>query len=205
LLVAPVVEKSAEIKRVYLPPGEWLLFNGGTKYKGGQWIDFPVTLEAIPLFVRSGSIIPMMPVMQYIHQQKNYPIILKVFPKNSGKISFELYEDDGISNDYKKDVASKRKITCESSKDQITLTVDPDKQSRYKPEQRNFLIDIPVSAKPSAVLVDGKKIKPVNTGKLMESLSEQFISTLWCYDKEKQKMVIRMPDTLAKVTAEIKY
>jgi alpha-glucosidase len=128
-----------------------------------------------------------------------------VFPKNSGKISFELYEDDGISNDYKKDVASKRNITCESSKGQITLTVDSDKQSSYKPEQRNFLIDIPVSAKPSAVLVDGKKIKPVNTGKLMESLSEQFISTLWCYDKEKQKMVIRMPDTLAKVTAEIKY
>jgi alpha-glucosidase len=205
LLVAPVVEKSAEVKKVYLPQGDWILLHGGTKYKGGQWIDFPVTLETIPLFVRSGSIIPMMPVMQYIHQQKSYPIIFKVFPKNSGKMSFDLYEDDGISNDYKNGVASNRKITCESSKDQITVTIDKDKQSTYRPEHRNFLIEIPVSEKPSAVLIDGEKIKPVNTGKLQESISEEFISILWSFDKEKQKIVIRMPDTMVKMTAQVKY
>jgi alpha-glucosidase len=205
LLVAPVVEKNAEVKRLYLPQGDWIVFEAGTKYKGGQWIDFPVNLETIPLFVRSGSIIPMMPVMQYIHQQKNYPIILKVFPKNSGKISFELYEDDGISNDYKKDVASKRNITCESSKGQITLTVDSDKQSSYKPEQRNFLVEIPLSEKPSAVLINGQKTKTSRSEKLLESLSEQFISSLVSYDKEKHMVLIRMPDTLTRVTVEIKH
>src|SRR5690606_13765004 len=51
LLVAPVVEKGASTKRVYLPEGEWILFeNGATRYKGGGWIELPVRLETIPLF-----------------------------------------------------------------------------------------------------------------------------------------------------------
>ena len=101
LLVAPVVEEGAHAKRVYLPKGEWILFdNPNTRFNGGRWIDLPLTLETIPLFMKAGSIIPMMPVMQYIHERDNYTIILRVFPKQNSVATFTLCEDDGTTNDY---------------------------------------------------------------------------------------------------------
>ncbi|HYG19392.1 MAG TPA: glycoside hydrolase family 31 protein, partial [Ohtaekwangia sp.] len=160
LLVAPVVEKGAESKRVYLPEGEWISFGDTkTKYKGGQWIDFPVTLETIPLFVKAGSIIPTMPVMQYIGQDKNYPIILKVFPRNTGRSSFVLYEDDGTTNDYKKDIFGTTEMVCESGKAQIMLRITRKNVNGYKGHSRNFLIEVPATEKPDRVAMNGEKIK----------------------------------------------
>lgn len=204
LLVAPVVERGAEVKRIYLPEGEWMLFGDRfSSYKGDQWIDFPVTLETIPLFVKSGSIIPMMPVMQYIHQDKNYPIILKVFPKNSGIATFQLYEDDGTSNDYKEDISSRTDIACASSKERITLTIDTFEMNGYKGDSRNFVIEIPADRKPGGVVINGEKIKPGKLQKLTASLNNEFNFMAWSYDPAAQKIILRIPNTLKKLRVEI--
>src|SRR5690606_19666817 len=69
LLVAPVVKQGVSSRKVYLPAGGWIDFNNGkTLYEGSQWISYPAPLNTIPLFVKKGSIIPMMPVMNYIHE-----------------------------------------------------------------------------------------------------------------------------------------
>ncbi|HKJ42126.1 MAG TPA: glycoside hydrolase family 31 protein, partial [Sunxiuqinia sp.] len=79
LLVAPVMEEGAANKKVYFPEGEWLDFNHPqTVYQGGQWIDYPVDFETVPIFVKKGAIVPMMPVEQFIGQHSNYPLILQV-------------------------------------------------------------------------------------------------------------------------------
>ena len=204
LLVAPVVERGAQLKKVYLPEGEWISFNDGTsRFRGGQWIDFPVTLETIPLFVKSGSIIPTMPVMQYIHQNKNYPITLKVFPKNTGKATFSLYEDDGTSNDYKKDVFSRADIVCESAKEQITFTIDTQDRNGYKSDSRNFVIEIPFDHKPDRVLIDGEKIKAGKSQKLTTALDTSFGLTMWTYNPAAKKVTLRIPNTITKIRVEI--
>ena len=60
LLVANVVEKGAKTRKVYLPDGEVFYdFYTRARYEGGQTIEFPVDLSSIPLFVRSGAIVPM--------------------------------------------------------------------------------------------------------------------------------------------------
>ncbi|WP_347561885.1 hypothetical protein [Clostridium sp. E02] len=60
LLVANVVEKGAKTRTVYLPEGDVFYdFYTREAYEGGQTIEIPVTLESIPLFVRSGCILPM--------------------------------------------------------------------------------------------------------------------------------------------------
>lgn len=51
LLVAPVLEKGAKVKRVYLPQGEWQGFDG-KRYQGAGWMELPVTLRDIPTFRR---------------------------------------------------------------------------------------------------------------------------------------------------------
>lgn len=55
LLIAPVLEKDAKSRIVYLPFGaEWTDALTGSKYKGGQTINYKVSIENIPVFTRNG-------------------------------------------------------------------------------------------------------------------------------------------------------
>lgn len=96
LLVAPVVKKGARTKNVYLPEGTWIDYNNKqTVYTGEQWTTVEAPLSCIPMFVKQGSIIPTMPVMNYTHEKPVYPLIFEVFPAPKGEeASFTLYEDE---------------------------------------------------------------------------------------------------------------
>ena len=65
LLVAPVVEKGAISRRVYLPRGTWFDFWTEERVEGGRDIERPVDLETMPLYVRAGAVIPLDPIRQY--------------------------------------------------------------------------------------------------------------------------------------------
>lgn len=100
LLVAPVVEKSATTRRVYLPPASWFDFWSGERIEGGREIERPVDLETLPLYIRAGSILPMGPVKQFVDEKVDGPLIVSLYP--GADASFLLYEDDGISFNYRK-------------------------------------------------------------------------------------------------------
>ena len=56
ILVAPVYERGARIRRVYLPKGvRWIDAWTDKVYDGGQWIERETPLEIIPLYLREGS------------------------------------------------------------------------------------------------------------------------------------------------------
>jgi alpha-glucosidase (family GH31 glycosyl hydrolase) len=77
LLVAPVIEKGASSRRLYLPPGEWVDFwqavsydegsgsfersGAATPLTGGRVIEVDAPLDRIPLFVRAGACLPLLP------------------------------------------------------------------------------------------------------------------------------------------------
>jgi alpha-D-xyloside xylohydrolase len=55
ILVAPVLEPKAISRKIYLPEGsKWVDALTGKTYKGGQTIDYKVSIENIPLFTRNG-------------------------------------------------------------------------------------------------------------------------------------------------------
>lgn len=99
LLVAPVVEKGAKSRRVYLPAGTWYDWWTGEKHEGKRWIDRSVDLATLPLFARAGSIIPLDPIRQFTAQAATEPTTLRVFPGANG--NFTLYDDDGQSLGYR--------------------------------------------------------------------------------------------------------
>jgi alpha-D-xyloside xylohydrolase len=102
LLVAPVVEKGARARKVYLPAGtSWFDFFGGRRFAGGQTIEAEAPTSHIPLFAPAGSIVPIGPVKPYADALSNEPIELRVYPGASG--SFELYDDAGEGFGYEKD------------------------------------------------------------------------------------------------------
>jgi alpha-glucosidase (family GH31 glycosyl hydrolase) len=100
MLVAPVVEKGASSRRVYLPPATWYDFWNGEQFDGGREVDRTVDLETLPLYVRAGSILPLGPVKQYVDEKVDGSLTISIY--RGADASFLLYEDDGISFDYRK-------------------------------------------------------------------------------------------------------
>lgn len=99
LLVAPVVERGAAKRSIYLPAGGWYDWWTGDGIAGGVEILRPVDLGTLPLFVRAGAIIPLDPVRQYAMEPVTGPTTLRVYPGADGE--FTLYEDEGDTNGYK--------------------------------------------------------------------------------------------------------
>ena len=58
LLVAPVIVDRARSRAVYFPPGEWVDFWSGRRYQGPGRQTVAAPLDTIPLFVKSGTMIP---------------------------------------------------------------------------------------------------------------------------------------------------
>ena len=100
LLVAPVVEKAATSRRLYLPRGLWYDFWTGAPIEGGHELNRPVDLETMPLYVRAGAILPLGPVKQYVDEPVAAPLEFTIYPGADG--AFFLYEDDGRSFDYRR-------------------------------------------------------------------------------------------------------
>jgi alpha-D-xyloside xylohydrolase len=99
-LVAPVTEQGATSRHVYLPAGtDWYDYWTERRYTGGQTITAAAPIDQIPLFVRAGSIVPI--GVQVPSTATRQPLeSIRVYPGRS--TSFALYDDDGVSNAYKR-------------------------------------------------------------------------------------------------------
>src|SRR5262249_13588883 len=125
------VEKGAKSRRVYLPAGNWYDWWTDEKARGPAWRERSVDLATLPLYVRAGSIVPLDPVRQYTAQIVNEPTVLKVYSGAEGE--FVLYDDDGFSLDYLRQVDSWIRIRWD---DRVrTLTIEPDARSKMKSQQ----------------------------------------------------------------------
>lgn len=111
------VEKT---RSVYLPKGtEWIDFWSGKSYKGGQTIQADAPISHLPLFVRCGSIVPMMPVQQYTSEQTDAPYEIRVYP--GADASFTLYEDSGDGYDYEQGAYATVEMQWDDSKKTLTV------------------------------------------------------------------------------------
>ena len=114
LMVAPVTEKGATSRRLYLPRGVWYDFWKEEKVQGGREIDCPVDLSTLPLYARAGAVIPLGPVKQYTSEKVDGPVTLSIYPGADGE--FTLYEDDGSTFDYRRGEWMKIRITWSDSR-----------------------------------------------------------------------------------------
>lgn len=198
LLIAPVVEKAAVTKDVYLPEGEWIDFNNGkTSYRGGQWITYDAPLDVIPVFVKKGSIIPMMPVMQYIHEKPVYPLSFAIFPgKLNQEASFELYEDEGENNMYKNDIFCKTRISAVTQKDGYVVKVNAREEKGFKPQGiRSLILKLHMDDAPKSIAVNSGKIKTVKQAAFEQTIEKDVEQMLWSWDKNTGIASIKIPDT----------
>lgn len=142
LLVAPVVEKGATLRRLYLPAGDWYDWWNGSKTAGPRWIERSAGLDTLPLYVRAGSIIPLDPVRQYTGEPVKEAATLRVYPGANG--SFVLYDDDGQSLGYR-DGSDAKTVWIRFTWDDAVrrLTAEPDgRMKKWPGGTRAFKVEL---------------------------------------------------------------
>jgi alpha-D-xyloside xylohydrolase len=114
LLVAPLFAGQTT-RKVVLPKGKWYDFYTG-KYAGdGEIISVTPGLSRIPVFVKDGGIIPMMPqALNAPAAGEKYDLEIRYYGTAPGKYLF--YDDDGETFDYEKGIYSWREIRVEKDK-----------------------------------------------------------------------------------------
>lgn len=153
ILVAPVVEKGATSRTLYLPRGTWYDFWNGAKQEGGREISRAVDLETMPLYVRAGAIVPMGPVKQYTAEKSDAPIELVVYPGANGL--FLLYEDDGTTFDYERGKFTKVRCEWNDGARQMTLRLEKGSQ----PAQKKFTVKLANAPTGRTVAFQGKDLR----------------------------------------------
>ena len=110
LMVCPVYTYKARERAVYFPKGVgWFDLHSASYIEGGQQIMVPAPYEEMPIYIRSGSIIPYGPEIQFVGEKPEEPLIIYVYAGADG--DFTLYEDEGLNNNYEQGAYSKIQLT----------------------------------------------------------------------------------------------
>jgi alpha-D-xyloside xylohydrolase len=161
-----VIDNVSKTRLVYLPKGaDWYNFWTGQCHAGGQTIQADAALDILPLYVRSGSIVPIGPDITYADEQPNAALDLRIYPGQDG--NFTLYEDEGDSYNYEQGNFAMTLISWDESSRRLRLH---ERQGSYPgmPVARRFRIvmgDTPYSHASSqgtpmrTVLYEGLEIR----------------------------------------------
>ena len=179
LLAAPFTQpalKETGLSRqtVWLPEGCWIDFFTGEHIKGQGWTSIYGTLDDIPLYAKAGAIVPMGPQVGWGGIENPETVELFVFPGADN--TFELYEDDGETNDYQKGEFVITPISQKWSDDSLTLSISPaEGKIDFIPPNRAYSLKFRGIAKPQTITV---------------KLGDKDITTTTSYDAETETLTI---------------
>ena len=112
---------------MYLPSGaEWIDFWTGERHRGGKSIKKVSDINTIPLYVKSGSIIPLGPDVQYATEKPWDDLEIRIYPGADG--CFTLYEDEFDNYNYEKGIYSTITFSWDDSKHILTIS---DRKGEY--------------------------------------------------------------------------
>lgn len=160
LLVAPIYKSSNKRDSIYLPEGEWIDFWDGTKFEGKTTLmNYSAPLDKLPLFVRSGAILPMYPAMMYDWERPTDTLTLHIYP--AGQSSFEMYEDDGLTREHRKGIFATTKFEVSNTKNEYTTVIINPAQGDFngRLKQRTYLLEIHSNNVPKKIIMNGVKIE----------------------------------------------
>jgi alpha-glucosidase (family GH31 glycosyl hydrolase) len=124
LMICPVSSPNTAKLPVFLPEGSnWYDFWTGKMYLGNTDQNLDVTTDHIPVFVKSGSIIPLATIGSSAVDSLSSPIELRVYPGSDA--TFTLYEDNNDGSGYLNKQYSKIKIDyAEKDKSLVIGTIE---------------------------------------------------------------------------------
>jgi len=158
LLVAPVYEKGATVREVFLPEGRWINYWTGAVLPGNKLHTIPAPIGQIPLLVRAGAIVPHRNYAASVEKGTNTTLKLEVYPGANNH--FYLIEDDGSSNDYLQGKYAATLLEQRQTENGLQLVIHAaDGTYDGMPLKRNWKIHLKDSRKPVAVMCNNKRMK----------------------------------------------
>ena len=170
--------------KMHLPEGQWMDLWTGVMHTGPKDIVCEVPKErGGPLFIRAGAIIPQYPLMDHVGQRSVETVTVDVYP--SGESSFTMYEDDGISYQYRDGKISVTEMRCSMTESAITVTIEP-RKGDYDgmPKARQYAVVMHIDERPRAVAVNGKETA----------------ADAYAYDETKGELVVVAPEDASRST-----
>ncbi len=172
LLVAPVVKEGVTEREVYFPNGLWWNVWEHTWHSGHGRAVIKAPLDRLPLFLRSGAIIPLTPVVSSTAEWSTSP-----WPETMlvirGMGAFTLYADDGHSTLYKDGEYWDIGVNVEDLDSRLqvgwTLRHRPSQQSLLSLPPVTFRVG-PLSDEPYGVILEQRR----GQQELEWRMSEQF-------------------------------
>lgn len=157
LFVSPITNKKNIVidrvmKKVFVPDGIWFNLLDGKQYNGTKYYTNFYRYEDYPVFVKAGSIIPM---SYNIKEDIPSTLELNIYPLNDG--TYNLYEDDGITNNYKKGMYMITNFSYHYEKDNYTLKISKS-EGKNLLSKRNYLLRFKNTKNIKAVYIEDKSI-----------------------------------------------
>ncbi|MEP7108961.1 MAG: TIM-barrel domain-containing protein [Ferruginibacter sp.] len=101
ILVAPVLQKGATKRKIYLPGGNWYLLDNIRNGNGPSgtyhsFVDFNVSIDAEPVFVKAGSFVPMVTNSGSANSTsyKTDSLVIQYY-MDENPSQYTMYDDDG--------------------------------------------------------------------------------------------------------------
>ena len=162
LLVSPVTSANQTVWPTKLPEGVWFDFFSDTKYQGGQTVNYPLSQDNFPVWVKAGSFMPMTKGLSRTEQFDARKIEMHYWHDNSvNSSSYTYYEDDGKNPaSVKKGLYTKLLLNASvDDKAALTLTLDSEGSYIGMPKQRDITYVVHgLSEKPQSVSLDGRSV-----------------------------------------------
>lgn len=168
-LIAPIYqatkadEQGNDIRDgIYLPEGTWIDYFTGEKYEGNCILNnFATPLWKLPVFVKNGAIIPLTNPNNNVSEINKGIRIYELYPY--GKSTFTEYDDDGISEEYKKGKGVTTNLESEvDNKNNVTVTIHPAKgdfTGFIKEKSTEFRVNVTTCPKKVTAQQGKKKVK----------------------------------------------
>lgn len=188
ILVANVIEPGAKTRKVYLPAGcKWYDWNDNFKcYEGGQTIEVPVTLETIPMFLREGAIVPMA-TNQLMSMERDHATGLHLTMIPGEDRTYVLYDDDGVTNDYKKGVY--RKVSIEMTGSDV-VKVNFSSEGNYTDFVKDVVVEmVRKDRSPFWVALGDEKLEHFLNRRKFDAAAKG-----WYYSQTKKAVLIKYPN-----------
>lgn len=158
-LVAPITEPKDEImnrsvEKIFLPKGIWYDFKTGKKFMGNKRYTTFYKDEDYPVFVKSGSIIPLAILPENINDTNSPKAMeIQIFPGSSNV--YRLFEDDGISSLYEEGYYIITAIDFNYASDSYSLAIHPvEGKTNIITDYRDYKIRFRNTRMPEKITVD---------------------------------------------------
>lgn len=157
LLVSPITGQkdsimNRTIHRFYVPDGIWYDIVTGKKFPGGKTYVSFFREEDYPVFARAGAIIPLALTDNLNDTNPPKGLEFQIYPGKDNK--FELYEDDGNSDLYKKGFYLLSSIEYNYLPSNYTVIIRSiDGKSKIVPDERNYKFTFRNTKKADDVIV----------------------------------------------------